>query len=58
MAFYRPDRLMQEYLVVQLRRLAADGRPDLLDHLAVTWVRYDGAEVAPGLGRGATSAPS
>ena len=53
MAFYRPDRLMQEYLVAQLRRLAADGRPDLLDHLAVTWVRYDGAEVAPGLGRGA-----
>ena len=30
MAFYRPDQAMQEYLAVQLKRLAADGRERLL----------------------------
>ena len=53
MAFYRPDQVMQEYLVAQLKRLAADGRDGLLERLAVTWVRYDTDAPSSGSGRGA-----
>lgn len=53
MAFYRPDQVMQEYLAVQLKRLAADGRERLLESLAVTWVRYDSDTPVAGSGRGA-----
>ena len=54
MAFYRPDQVMQEYLAAQLKRLAADGRQGLLDHLAVTWVRYKRSDVSGGAGCGAS----
>ena len=53
MAFYRPDQVMQEYLVAQIKRLAADGRDDLLERLAVTWVRYDTDQPVTGSGQGA-----
>ena len=53
MAFYRPDQLMQEYLALQLKRLAAQGREGLLEHVAVTWVRYDQADPTAGQGLGA-----
>ena len=53
MAFYRPDQVMQEYLVAQIKRLAADGRDGLLERLAVTWVRYDTDQPVTGSGQGA-----
>ena len=53
MAFYRPDQLMQEYLVAQIKRLAADGRDGLLERLAVTWVCYDTDQPVAGSGQGA-----
>ena len=53
MAFYRPDQVMQEYLAVQLKRLATDGRERLLESLAVTWIRYDSDTPVAGSGRGA-----
>ena len=53
MAFYRPDQVMQEYLVAQIKRLAADGRDGLLERLAVTWVRYDTDQPVMGSGQGA-----
>jgi len=53
MAFYRPDQLMQEYLALQLKRLAAQGREGLLEHVAVTWVRYDRPDPTAGQGLGA-----
>ena len=53
MAFYRPDQVMQEYLVAQIKRLAADGRDGLLERLAVTWVRYDTEQPVTGSGQGA-----
>ena len=53
MAFYRPDQLMQEYLVAQIKRLAADGRDGLLERLAVTWVRYNTDQPVTGSGQGA-----
>ena len=53
MAFYRPDQVMQEYLVAQIKRLAADGRDGLLERLAVTWVRYDTDQPVAGSGQGA-----
>ena len=53
MAFYRPDQVMQEYLAVQLKRLAADGRERLLESVAVTWVRYDSETPVAGSGVGA-----
>ena len=53
MAFYRPDQVMQEYLVAQIKRLAANGRDGLLERLAVTWVRYDTDQPVTGSGQGA-----
>jgi len=53
MAFYRPDQVMKEYLVAQIKRLAADGRDGLLERLAVTWVRYDTDQPVTGSGQGA-----
>ena len=53
MAFYRPDQVMQEYLALQLKRLATQGREGLLERLAVTWVRYDHADPTAGQGLGA-----
>ena len=53
MAFYRPDQVMQEYLVAQIKRLAADGRDGLLERLAVTWVCYDTDQPVAGSGQGA-----
>ena len=53
MAFYRPDQLMQEYLTLQLKRLAAQGREGLLERIAITWVRYDQVDPAAGQGLGA-----
>ena len=53
MAFYRPDQVMQEYLVAQIKRLASDGRDGLLERLAVTWVRYDTDQPVAGSGLGA-----
>ena len=53
MAFYCPDQVMQEYLVAQIKRLAADGRDGLLERLAVTWVRYDTDQPVTGSGQGA-----
>ena len=53
MAFYRPDQVMQEYLVAQIKRLAADGRDGLLERLAVTWVCYDTDQPLAGSGQGA-----
>ena len=53
MAFYLPDQVMQEYLVAQIKRLAADGRDGLLERLAVTWVCYDTDQPVAGSGQGA-----
>ena len=53
MAFYRPDQLMQEYLALQLKRLAAQDREGLLERVAVTWVRYDRPDPTAGQGLGA-----
>ena len=53
MAFYRPDQVMQEYLALQLRRLAAQGREGLLERIAITWVRYDQPDPVAGQGWGA-----
>ena len=53
MAFYRPDQVMQEYLALQLKRLAAQGREGLLERVAVTWVRYDRPDPTAGQGLGA-----
>ena len=53
MAFYRPDQVMQEYLAAQLKRLASHGCDDLLEHLSLTWVRYDRSDPSSGSGSGA-----
>lgn len=54
MAFYRPDPAMDSLLARLLDRLEADGRPELRNNLAVTWIRYDNLNPVAGEGFGAS----
>ncbi len=40
MAFYSPDRAMDQVLVDLVRALEQDGRPGLAEQLSITWLRY------------------
>ncbi len=52
MAFYRPDSEMAIYLKGLLDRFEKEGRPNLQNNIAITWIRYDNPTPSPSTGYG------
>ena len=53
MGFYRSDPIMNAQLRELLQRVEAAGRPDLLNSVAITWIRYERTDPKAGSGLGA-----